>query len=143
MESGAHALGCAVIAAGTGNTEQQLEAIAHFQPSGYVGTPDFLKICSMPRRKRAKTPPPSGGPSYRARPCRAPCARNWQPRGLAVCHCYATADLGVIAYESEAREGMIVNETLLVEIVAAGTGDPAALGEVGEVVVTAFNRTIR
>jgi phenylacetate-CoA ligase len=112
LESGAHALGCAVIPGGVGNTEQQLEAIAHYKPSGYVGTPDFLKILLD---------------------------TALQSRGVAVLQCYATAEFGVIAYESAAMQGMIVNESVILEIVRPGTGDPVAEGEVGEVVVTSFN----
>jgi len=123
-EAGAHALGCTVIPAGTGHTEQQLEAIAHFRPSGYLGTPDFLKILLDAAAKVGTD---------------ASSLRRALVSGAEVCQCYATADAGVIAYESDAREGMIVNETLLVEIVRPGTGDPVAAGEVGEVVVTCFN----
>ena len=139
MESGAHALGCAVIPAGTGNTEQQLEAIAHFKPGGYVGTPDFLKILLDAAAKAGKDASSleRGLVSGAALP--ASLRQELAGRGVAVLQCYATADLGVIAYESEAREGMIVNETVLVEIVRPGTGDPVADGEVGEVVVTSFN----
>ncbi|HKA79746.1 MAG TPA: AMP-binding protein [Xanthobacteraceae bacterium] len=139
MESAAHALGCAVIPAGTGNTEQQLEAIAHFKPVGYLGTPDFLKILldaaatagkDASSIKRGLVSGAALPPSLR---------QELAGRGVAALQCYAAADVGVIAYESEAKEGMIVNETLLVEIVRPGTGDPVADGEVGEVVVTSFN----
>jgi phenylacetate-CoA ligase len=139
MEAGAHALGCAVIPAGTGNTEQQLEAIAHFRPSAYVGTPDFLKILLDAAAKAGKDAASlrralvSGAalpPSLRS---------ELAARGVAVRQCYATADVGVVAYESDGGEGLIVNETLLVEIVRPGTGDPVVDGEVGEVVVTSFN----
>jgi phenylacetate-coenzyme A ligase PaaK-like adenylate-forming protein len=139
MDSGARALGCAVIPAGTGNTEQQLEAIVHLRPSGYVGTPDFLKILLDAAAKAGKDASSikRGLVSGAALP---PSLRQeLAARGVAVLQCYATADLGVIAYESEAKEGMIVNETLLVEIVRPGTGDPVAEGEVGEIVVTSFN----
>jgi phenylacetate-CoA ligase len=139
LESGAYALGCAVIPAGTGNTEQQLDAIAHFRPSGYVGTPDFLKILLDAAAKAGKdaSSVKRGLVSGAALP--QSLRQELAARGVNVLQCYATADLGVIAYESEAREGMIVNETLLVEIVRPGTGDPVAVGEVGEVVVTSFN----
>ena len=139
MESGAHALGCAVIPAGTGNTEQQLEAIAHFKPTGYLGTPDFLKILLDAAAKSGKDASSlrRGLVSGAALP--ASLRQELATRGVAVRQCYATADLGVIAYESEAAEGMIVNETLLVEIVRPGSGDPVAAGEVGEVVVTSLN----
>jgi phenylacetate-CoA ligase len=139
MESGAHALGCAVIPGGVGNTEQQLDAIAHYKPSGYVGTPDFLKILLDTAEKTGKDASSikRGLVSGAALP--ASLRDELGERGVAVLQCYATAELGVIAYESEARDGMIVNESAIVEIVRPGTGDPVAMGEVGEVVVTSFN----
>ena len=139
LESGARALGCAVIPGGVGNTEQQLEAIAHYKPSGYVGTPDFLKILLDTAEKSGKdaTSIKRGLVSGAALP--ASLREELRGRGVAVLQCYATAELGVIAYESDAREGMIVNETVIVEIVRPGTGDPVPEGEVGEVVVTSFN----
>ena len=139
MESGAHALGCAVIPAGTGNTGQQLDAIAHLKPSGYLGTPDFLKVLLDTAAKTEKDVSSlrRGLVSGAALP--KSLRDELTARGVAVLQCYATAELGVIAYESESREGMIVNETVLVEIVRPGTGDPVGPGEVGEVVVTSFN----
>jgi len=139
MESGARALGCAVIPGGVGNTEQQLEAIAHYKPSGYSGTPDFLKILLDTANKTGKDASSlkRGLVSGAALP--ASLREELGNRGVAVLQCYATAELGVIAYESEAREGMIVNENMIVEIVRPGTNDPVADGEVGEVVVTSFN----
>ena len=139
MESGAHALGCAVVPGGTGNTEQQIEAITHFKPRGYTGTPDFLKILLDAAAKARKdvSSLKRGLVSGAALP--GSLRQELAGRGVAVRQCYATADLGVIAYESEARDGMIVNEELLVEIVQPGTGDPVATGQVGEVVVTSFN----
>jgi len=139
LESGAHTLGCAVIPGGVGNTEQQLEAIAHYGPVGYFGTPDFLKILLDSAEKAGKSASSikRGLVSGAALP---PSLRDeLGRRGVAVLQCYATAELGVIAYESEAREGMIVNETVILEIVRPGTGDPVPDGEVGEVVVTSFN----
>ena len=139
MESGAHALSCAVIPAGVGNTEQQLEAIQYLAPSGYCGTPDFLKILLDKARdakidassiKRALVSGAALPASLRA---------ELEKAGVAVAQCYATADLGVIAYESQSTEGMIVNEGCLVEIVKPGTDDPVPEGEVGEVVVTRLN----
>jgi len=139
LDSGARALGCAVIAAGVGNSEQQVEAIAHFRPAGFTGTPDFLKVlldkgvergCDCSSIVKALV---SGGalfPALRA---------EYQDRGVAVLQCYATADLGLIAYESPAREGMIVDEGVILEIVRPGTGDPLPDGEVGEVLVTTLN----
>jgi phenylacetate-CoA ligase len=139
LEAGAHALGCAVIPAGVGNTEQQIDAIAHYRPSGYVGTPDFLKILldtavkfgkDASSLKRGLVSGAALPPSLR---------QELSSRGVEVLQCYATADLGVIAYESAAREGMIVNESLIIEIVRPGTGEPVTEGDVGEVVVTSFN----
>lgn len=140
VDSGAQALGCAVIPGGVGNTEQQLEAIVRYRPSGYGGTPDFLKILLDTAEKTGKDASSfkRGLVSGAALP--ASLREELGRRGVAVLQCYATAELGVIAYESEAREGMIVNETLIVEIVRPGTGDPVPEGEVGEVVVTSFNR---
>jgi phenylacetate-CoA ligase len=139
MDSGALALGCAVIPAGTGNTEQQLEAIAHLKPNGYVGTPDYLKVLLDAAAAAGKDASSleHGLVSGAALPLSL--RDELTARGVAVRQCYAIADAGVIAYESASREGMIVNENLLVEIVRPGTGDPAAAGEVGEVVVTSFN----
>jgi phenylacetate-CoA ligase len=140
MESGAHAIGCAVIPAGPGNTEQQLDAIAHLKPTCYLGTPDFLKILldAATKTGRDVSSLKRGLVSGAALP--ASLRQELGGRGVAVLQCYATADVGVIAYESVAREGMIINEHLLVEIVRPGTGGPVAEGEVGEVVVTSFNR---
>jgi phenylacetate-CoA ligase len=139
LESGARALGCAVIPGGVGNTEQQLEAIAHYRPTGYVGTPDFLKVLLDSAGKTVKDASSIkyGLVSGAALPVSL--REELGQRGVAVLQCYATAELGIIAYESKAREGMIVNETVIVEIVRPGTGDPVPDGEVGEVVVTSFN----
>jgi len=139
LEAGVHALGCAAIPGGVGNTEQQLAAIAHLRPTGYVGTPDFLKILLDTADKigvdtssirRGLVSGAALPPSLRS---------ELGSRGVAVLQCYAVAEAGVIAYESDAREGMIVNEDVVVEIVRPGTGDPVADGEVGEAVVTTFN----
>ena len=139
LESGAHALGCAVIPGGVGNTEQQLEAIAQYKPSGYVGTPDFLKILLDTGEKSGKDASSirRGLVSGAALP--KSLRQEFSSRGVEVLQCYATAELGVIAYESAGGDGMIVNENLIVEIVRPGTGDPVAEGEVGEVVATSFN----
>jgi phenylacetate-coenzyme A ligase PaaK-like adenylate-forming protein len=139
MESGAHALGCAVIPAGTGNTEQQVEAIEHFKPTGYLGTPDFLKILLDAAAKAGRDASSIRRALVSGAALPLSLRQELAARGVEVRQCYATADVGVIAYESEVREGMIVNETLLVEIVRPGTGDPVAAGEVGEVVVTSFH----
>jgi phenylacetate-CoA ligase len=139
LESGCHALGCAVIPGGVGNTEQQLDAIAHYRPVGYVGTPDFLKILLDTDAKTGKDASSikRGLVSGAALPVSL--REELGKRGVAVVQCYATAELGVIAYESESREGMILNETAIVEIVRPGTGDPVAAGDVGEIVVSSFN----
>jgi phenylacetate-CoA ligase len=139
LESGAHKLGCAVIPGGVGNTEQQLDAIVHYKPSAYVGTPDFLKILLDTAEKSGKDASSikRGLVSGAALP--ASLREELGNRGVAVLQCYAIADAGVLAYESAAREGMIVNEMLVVEIVRPGTGEPVKAGEVGEVVVTSFS----
>jgi phenylacetate-CoA ligase len=139
LESGAHALGCTVIPGGVGNTEQQVEAIAHLKPAGYTGTPDFLKILLDAAEKTGKdvSSIKRGLVSGAALP--SSLRAHLADRGIAVLQSYATAELGVIAYETAALEGMVVNETVIVEIVRPGTSDPVAEGEVGEVVVTSFN----
>ena len=124
LESGCRALGCAVIPGGVGNTEQQLEAIAHYRPSGYVGTPDFLKILLDTAKTSGKDASSMKRALVSGAALPASLRDELKARGVAVLQCYATAELGVIAYESEAREGMIVNETVIVEIVRPGTGDP-------------------
>lgn len=139
MDSGAQALGCAVIPAGVGNTEQQIEAIAHLKPSGYAGTPDFLKILLDAAAKSGKDASSlkRGLVSGAALP--SSLRNELSGRGVDVLQAYATAELGIIAYESPAREGLIASENIILEIVRPGTGDPVAEGEVGEVVGTSFN----
>ena len=139
LESGAHKLGCAVIPGGVGNTEQQLEAIAHYKPSAYIGTPDFLKILldTAQKTNRDASSIKRGLVSGAALP--SSLREELRGRGVSVLQCYATAELGVIAYETEAMHGMLVNEHVMLEIVRPGTGDPVPDGEVGEVVVTSFN----
>ena len=139
METGAHALGCTVFAGGTGQTEQQVQAIAELQPAGYIGTPSFLRIIvdkaaeigvPLPSLKKAIFGGSASTPRLRERSAQ---------RGISGYQCYATADLGSIAYETSAREGLVIDEGVIVEIVRPGTGDPVAEGEVGEVVVTSLN----
>jgi phenylacetate-CoA ligase len=139
MDSGAQALGCAVIPAGVGNTEQQVEAIARLKPSGYAGTPDFLKILLDAAAKAGKDASSlkRGLVSGAALP--SSLRNELSGRGVDVLQAYATAELGIIAYESSAREGMVVSENMIIEIVRPGTGDPVAEGEVGEIVGTSFN----
>jgi phenylacetate-CoA ligase len=139
LESGCQVLGCAVIPGGVGNTEQQLDAIAHYKPVGYVGAPDFLKILLDTAAKAGKDASSIKRALVSAAALPASLRAELKSRGVAVLQCYATAELGVIAYESDPPAGMIVNETVMVEIVQPGTGDPVAEGDVGEVVVTSFN----
>ena len=140
FETGAHALGCAVIPAGVGQTELQLATIAALQPNAYVGTPSFLKLL-LEKSDESSVPITSitkalvSGEAFLP-PVRARLAA----RGIDAYQAYGSADLGIIAYESRAREGLIVDEGVIVEIVRPGTGDLVADGEVGEVVVTTFNR---
>ena len=139
MESGAHALGATVFAGGTGQTEQQVQAMAELKPAGYIGTPSFLKIIlekaaemgvALPSVKTALF----GGEAY------PPSLHAWyQEHGVTGYQSYATADLGLIAYETAARQGLVLDEGVLLEIVRPGTGEVLPEGEVGEVVVTCFN----
>ncbi len=139
MESGAHAVGCTVFPAGTGQTEQQLAAIADLQPHGYSGTPSFLRILLEKAQEGGIDVSCLKKGLVTGEAC-PPSLRDWfSAQGLAVYQCYATADLGLIAYETEAREGLVIDEGVIVEIVRPGTGDPVPEGEVGELVVTALN----
>jgi phenylacetate-CoA ligase len=140
VEGGALRLGCAVIPAGTGQTEMQVQALTTLRPDGYVGTPSFLKIII---EKALETGADISTLSKAAVAAEAlpPSLRYWlREHGVkVVTQWYGTADVGSIAYESEATEGMIVDEEIILEIVRTGTGQPVADGEVGEVVVTTFN----
>ncbi|QPC85610.1 AMP-binding protein [Mesorhizobium sp. NBSH29] len=138
MESGAHALGCAVIPAGVGNTEQQVEAIAVLKPTGYIGTPDFLKIL-VDRMATAGATISFRHALVSGAAFPASLQQEIERAGIDAYQAYATAELGVAAYETEARSGLVVNEGLIVEIVRPGTGEAVADGEVGEVVVTRLN----
>ena len=140
MENGAHALGCTVFPGGTGQTEQQVQAMAELKPAGYIGTPSFLKII-VEKAADMKVALPSVTKALVSAEAFPPSLRDWlAERGIAGYQCYATADLGLIAYETEAREGLVLDEGVIVEIVRPGTGDPVAEGEVGELVVTSLNR---
>jgi phenylacetate-CoA ligase len=140
MESGAHAVGCTVFPGGTGQTEQQVQAIQHLQPSGYIGTPSFLKIIVEKALELGQPLPKSFNKAMLGGEAFPPSLRDWLlARGIAGYQCYATADLGLIAYETEAREGLVLDEDVILEIVRPGTGDPVPEGEVGEVVVTSLN----
>ena len=136
MESGAHAVGCTVFPAGTGQTEQQLQAIAELKPQAYLGTPSFLRILVEKAQEagvdiRSLTKGLVGGEAF------PPSLRDWfTERGMAIYQSYATADVGLIAYETASRDGLVLDEGVIVEIVRPGTGDPVGEGEVGEIVVT-------
>ncbi len=139
MESGAHALGCSVFPGGTGQTEQQLQAMLELRPSGYSGTPSFLKIL-IEKAAESQTPLPFLSKALVSGEAFPPSLRDWlAERGMTAYQCYATADIGLIAYETSAREGLVLDEGVIVEIVRPGTGDPVAEGEVGELVVTTLN----
>ncbi len=139
LDSGAHALGCSVIPAGVGQTELQVQTIADLSPVAYVGTPSFFKIIlekadelgsDVRSINKAMVTGEALPPSLRA---------GLVERGIRVQQCYATADLGAIAYESSAQQGLIIDEGVYVEIVRPGSGDLLDEGEVGEVVVTSLN----
>ncbi len=139
MESGAQALGCTVFAGGTGQTEQQVQAMADLRPAGYAGTPSFLKII-LEKAAELGVALPSLAKALVSGEAFPPSLRDWfAERGVAGYQCYATADLGLVAYETSAREGLVLDEGVIVEIVRPGTGDPVPEGEVGEVVVTTLN----
>ncbi|RZJ59405.1 MAG: phenylacetate--CoA ligase family protein [Acidovorax sp.] len=139
METGAHALGCTVFAGGTGQTEQQVQAMAELRPAGYIGTPSFLKII-VEKAAELGVPLPTVTKALVSGEAFPPSLRDWfAERGIAGYQCYATADLGLIAYETSAREGLVLDEGVIVEIVRPGTGDPVPEGEVGELVVTTLN----
>lgn len=139
METAAHALGCTVFPGGVGQTEQQLQAMLDLQPVGYTGTPSFLRIIlekaeetgvTLGSLKRALF----SGEAF------PPSLKDWfLQRGIDGYQAYGTADLGMIAYETPAREGLVVNEDIILEIVRPGTNQPVPEGEVGEVVVTTLN----
>ncbi len=139
MESGAHALGCTVFPGGTGQTEQQVQAMAELKPAGYIGTPSFLKII-VEKAAEMKVALPTVTRALVSGEAFPPSLRDWLAgRGIAGYQCYASADLGLIAYETEAREGLVLDEGVVVEIVRPGTRDPVPEGEVGELVVTTLN----
>ncbi|GGC86367.1 phenylacetate--CoA ligase family protein [Chelatococcus reniformis] len=139
MDHAARAVGCAVIPAGPGNTEQQFEVIRAFSPTAYAGTPDFLKILldqadASDRDVSSIRKASVGGAAF---------PRSLQEaftaRGIEGYQSYGTADVGTVAYETSARDGLVINEDIIVEIVRPGTGDPVDEGEIGEVVVTTLD----
>jgi phenylacetate-CoA ligase len=136
LESAAHTLGCTVFPAGTGQTEQQVQAMAHLRPAGYVGTPSFLKILLDKADELGVAPDSLRKATVSGEAFPAPLRGAFAARGIDALQLYASADLGSIAYETPAREGLVVDEGVVVEIVRPGTGLPLDVGEVGEVVVT-------
>jgi phenylacetate-CoA ligase len=136
VDLGAQAVGCAVFPAGVGQTEMQVLTIADVRPDGYAGTPSFLKIL-LEKADELKADVSSVKNALVGGEALLPAVREGLiARGLNVRQCYGTADLGLIAYESEPNAGLIVDEGVIVEIVRPGSDDPVAEGEVGEVVVT-------
>ena len=135
FENGAHAVGAAVLPAGTGNTELQVQAASHLDVTAYAGTPDYLKTIlekaeEMGIKLNYSKAAVSGGALF-------PSLRDfYSDRGIECLQCYGTAELGCIAYESNKKTGMIIEEGVIIEIVTPGTGTPVKLGEVGEVLVT-------
>jgi phenylacetate-CoA ligase len=139
METGAHAVGCTVFPGGVGNTELQLQAMAELRPQAYAGTPSFLRI-ALDKADEAGIALPSLGKASVGGEAFPPALRDWlAARGIAAYQSYGSADLGLIAYETAAREGLLLDEGVIVEIVRPGTGEPVPDGEVGEVVVTTLN----
>lgn len=139
FDSSARALGCAVIPGGPGNTEQQFELIETYRPAGYSGTPDFLKILLDAADKTGR----DASSIKRALVSGAAFPKSLQDemkaRGVDAYQNFGTADLGIVAYETAAREGLVVNENIIVEIVKPGTGEPVTDGDVGEIVVTTLD----
>ncbi|HUP28536.1 MAG TPA: AMP-binding protein [Usitatibacter sp.] len=138
FETGLHHLGCAVIPGGVGQTELQARAVADLQPSGYVGTPSFLKLILEKCDELALSSSSLVRALVSGEAFLPPVREFMKARGIECFQAYGTADVGMIAYETRGREGLVVNEEMIVEIVRPGTGDPVAEGEVGEVVVTTF-----
>lgn len=139
FDSGARAVGCAVIPAGPGNTEAQLDLIEAYRPNAYAGVPDFLKILLDAAAERGRDASSIrralvGGAAFPAS-----LQKEIAGRGVDAYQTYAVAECGIIAYETEAREGMVLNEDIILEIVRPGTGDPVPEGEVGEVVITVLD----
>src|SRR6476469_6511140 len=139
FDTSARALGCAVSRAGPGNTEAQFELIEAYRPVGYSGTPDFLKILLDAAASAGR----DVSSIKRALVSGAAFPKSLQDeirsRGVDAYQAFGTADLGMVAFETTARDGMVVNEDLIMEIVKPGTGDPVAPGDVGEIVVTSLD----
>ncbi len=141
MESSALTLGCTVLPAGTGQTELQVHAMVDLCPGVYVGTPSFLKLILERSDAMDLAVPTLNRALFSGEACPESLRQWFKARGVSAYQAYATADLGLLAYETPALEGMVLDEHLILEIVKPGTGDPVPVGEVGEVVVTTFNPT--
>ena len=139
METGAHAIGCTVFPAGTGQTELQVQAMAVLAPCGYVGTPSFLRLLLDKADETGVALPSLTKAALSGEPVPLAFRESLGRRGIAAYQSYGTADLGLVAYETAAREGLVVDEGVIVEIVGPGSGEPVADGEVGEIVVTTLN----
>ena len=139
LESGAHAVGCTVFPGGIGQTEQQLEAMVDLKPNAYTGTPSFLRILLEKAVEANIALPSLTKASVGGEACPPSLTAWFKEHGVDVYQTYATADLGLVAYETAAREGLVLDEGVIVEIVRPGTGSPVADGEVGELVVTTLN----
>jgi len=140
LESGAHALGCTVVPGGTGQSEQQVRTIADLKPAGYVGTPSFLAIILDKAGELGIDISGLGKALVSGEAFPTGLRQRFAAAGIAALQCYGTADLGLVAYESPAREGLILDEGIIVEIVQPGTGDPVGPDKVGEIVVTTLTR---
>jgi len=139
LEAGALAVGCTVFPAGTGQTEQQLQAIRELRPSAYTGTPSFLRILLEKAQEEKADVSSLRKASVGGEACPPSLTAWFAERGITVYQTYATADLGLVAYETASREGLVLDEGVIVEIVRPGTGEPVPDGEVGELVVTTLN----
>ena len=139
LDSGCHALGCGVIPAGVGQTEMQVQTINDLKPNGYVGTPSFLKILLEKSDELGLDVSSIEKSLVSGEALPPPLRASFNERGISCLQSYATADLGVIAYETIADAGLVIDEGVYLEIVRPGSGDPVAQGEVGEVVVTCLN----
>ena len=139
FDTSARALGCPVIPAGPGNTDAQFELIEAYSPTAYCGTPDFLKILLDAAASAGRNVSSIGRAVVSGAAFPKSLQEEIRSRGIEACQAFGTADLGLIAFETSAHEGMVVNEDLILEIVRPGTGDPVAEGEVGEIVVTTLD----
>ncbi|CAM5213800.1 AMP-binding protein [Oligella ureolytica] len=139
LESGALALGCTVFPGGIGQTELQVKTMLDFSPEAYTGTPSFLKII-IEKAEELGEKLDSLKHAVLTGEAFTPTMRAWfAERGIDGYQCYGTADLGLIAYETSARDGLVVGEDIILEIVRPGTNEAVAVGEVGEIVVTTLN----